>query len=191
MARTGRRPGDPDTRGEVLAAARRTFADRGYHAATIRTIAAEAGVDPALVHHYFGRKDELFAAAVELPIGPEALATRVFAGGLDGAGTRLAEVFFEVWERQATRQALLTMLRGAFGTVAGAAVLREFFGQVLVQRGAAHMHGDDAALRMSLAAAHLIGIAVLRYVVGFPELRDAEPAALVALVGPRIQGYFD
>ncbi len=191
MARSGRRPGDNDTRGEVLAAARATFAEHGYHGATIRAIAGRADVDPALVHHYFGTKDDLFAAAVRLPMRPAAFAEHIIGPGLDGAGERMAAAFFGVWEDPTTRDGLLTMLRGAFATEQGAAVLRDFFGAVLVRRLAGHLEGDAAELRMTLAAAHLVGIAVLRYVVGFPDLVAASVDDLVALVGPRLQGYLD
>ncbi|MBY5161872.1 TetR family transcriptional regulator [Salsipaludibacter albus] len=189
MARAGRRPGDNDTRGEVLAAARATFAERGYHGATIRAIAATADVDPALVHHYFGTKEDLFAAAVRLPMPPAAFAERIIGPGVDGAGERLAAAFFEVWEDPTTRDGLLTMLRGAFATDRGAAVLRDFFGTVMVRRLAGELDGEGAELRMTLAASHLIGIAVLRYVVRFPDLEAASVDDLVALVGPRLQAY--
>ena len=68
--RRGRRPGAPDTRAAILAAARSRFAEHGYAGTTIRAVATDAGVDAALVHHYFGTKDELFLAALELPVDP-------------------------------------------------------------------------------------------------------------------------
>ncbi len=191
MARTGRRPGDNDTRGEVLAAARAAFGEQGYRGATIRAIAARADVDPALVHHYFGTKEDLFAAAVRLPMRPTEFAERVIGPGIEGAGERLAASFFLVWEDDASRDALLTMLRGAFETDRGGAVLRQFFGSVLVGRLSLHLDGDDAAMRVSLAASHLIGLAVLRYVVGFRELVDASVDELVAMVGPALQAYLE
>ena len=69
MNRTGRRPGTPDTRDAILAVARRRFATRGYDATSLRGIAAEAKVDPALLIHYFGTKEGLFVAATGLPAG--------------------------------------------------------------------------------------------------------------------------
>lgn len=189
MARTGRRPGETDTRGEILRAARTTFGSAGYHGATIRVIAATAGVDPALVHHYFGTKEDLFAASVRLPLRPAEMAEQVMAGGVDEVGVRLATMFFTVWEDPRSRDGLLTMLRGALATDQGAAVLREFFGSVLVTRIATQVPGGDAPLRMTLVAAHLVGVAVLRYVVEFPELRAASVEELVELVAPRLQEY--
>ena len=86
MVRTGRRPGNQDTREAILSAARDAFAERGFDAASIRTIAAAAEVDPALVHHYFGTKDQLFLAAMQVPIDPNKVIPAVLAGGLDGVG---------------------------------------------------------------------------------------------------------
>lgn len=191
MSPAGRRAGAPDTRSQILEAARSLFGSNGYDRTTIRSIAAEASVDPALVHHYFGTKEDLFAASVQLPMRPADMAEQVLAGGTDEVGTRLARLFFTVWEEPGSRDALLAMLRGAFTTEQGAAVLREFFGAVLVERIARAVAGEDAALRMTLVAAHLVGVAVLRYVVRFPALADATVDEVVALVAPRLQDYVD
>ncbi len=190
MARTGRRPGDPDTRGDILAAARTTFSTEGYHGATIRSIATEAGVDPALVHHYFGTKENLFAASVQLPVQPSEIADRILADGLDVAGRRAAGLFFGVWEQQPTRDALLSLLRGAMATEQGSNVLREFFGDLMLTRVAPRVGGTDAELRMALAMSHLLGAAVMRHAIGFPALDTADVDTLVARVGDAIQPYF-
>ena len=190
MGRTGRRPGREDTKGSILAAARAEFGARGYHQATIRGIAAGAGVDPALIHHYFGSKDDLFAASIDLPLRPAEIAETILAGGLESAGRNITTLFFTVWENPATRDPLMAVLRGAFGTEQGAAVLREFFGTAMLGRVAPQIGGPDAELRASLAVSHLIGVAVLRYVVGFPALVKVPVAQLVDTLSPRIQAYF-
>ena len=191
MGRTGRRPGGVDTRGSILSAARSEFGNKGYHQATIRSIAAEAGVDPALVHHYFGTKEDLFAASIDLPLRPTELADTVFGEGMESAGRRITTVFFTVWEDPETRSPLLAMLRGAFGTEQGAEILRDFFGTAMLSRVAPRIGGDDAELRVSLALSHLIGVAVLRYVIGFPSLRDVPVDQLIDAISPRVQSYFD
>lgn len=190
MNRTGRRPGGEDTRGTILAAARAAFAAAGFHGATIRGIAAEAGVDPALVHHYFGRKEDLFGAAIELPMRPSEAADQILGDGIENAGRNLARLFFATWEQPETRDALLAMLKGAFTTAQGAETLRTFFSGVLLGRVASRIPGPDAPLRVGLAASHLIGVAVLRYVVGFEELRTPTAEELAEVIGPRIQVYF-
>jgi AcrR family transcriptional regulator len=189
MARSGRRPGNVDTRGRVLAASRAEFAAKGFHRATIRGIAAQAGVDPALVHHYFGSKEDLFAASIDLPIRPTELADAVLADGIECAGRNIATLFFSVWENPETRDPLLAMLRGAFGTEQGAAVLREFFGTAMLGRVAPVIGGVDAELRVSLAVSHLLGVAVLRYVVGFPSLEKVPVEDLIEMISPRVQSY--
>src|SRR5258706_15310717 len=98
MARTGRRPGNQDTREAILAAARRAFSERGFDGASIRAIATSAGVDPALVHHYFGSKDQLFVATMQLPIDPSQFLPKVFEGGIDGVGERLVRTFLQLWD---------------------------------------------------------------------------------------------
>ena len=190
MPRTGRRPGGEDTKGMILAAAQAEFGAKGYHQATIRGIAAGAGVDPALIHHYFGTKDDLFAASIDLPLRPADIAETILAGGLDSAGRNITTLFFTVWENPKTRDPLMAILRGAFSTEQGAAVLREFFGTAMLGRVAPQIGRPDAELRASLAVSHLIGVAVLRYVVGFPALTNIPVEQLVDTLAPRIQAYF-
>src|SRR5919106_4651682 len=98
VARTGRRAGAVDTRSDILGAARRHFTANGYDGATIRGIASDAGVDPALVHHYFGAKDELFIAALDLPINPAAVIPRLLAEGVDGLGERIVSTMLRLWD---------------------------------------------------------------------------------------------
>lgn len=189
MARTGRRPGDADTRGAILAAARSAFAAHGYHSATIRGIAGEAGVDPALVHHYFGTKEDLFGAAISLPLRPAEAAELALAGGMEAVGLNLTRLFFSIWENPASRDSLLALLRGAFTTEQAAQSLREFFQSSLMERIADQIQSSDAGLRVALVAAHLVGIAVLRYVVRFEALRRVSVDELVEAVAPRVQSY--
>lgn len=189
MARTGRRPGSDDTRGAILAVARSSFANHGFHATTIRAVAGDAGVDPALVHHYFGNKEELFAAAIDIPLRPKEVAEEILSEGIDNAGERVARLFLSVWDNPASREPLQAMLRGAFTNEQGAATLREFFESVLLERVVPAVELPDAHLRVSLAAAQLVGLAVLRYVVGFEALRHASVDDLVDLIAPRIQSY--
>lgn len=189
MARTGRRPGNVDTRGRVLAAARAEFAAKGFDRATIRSIAASAQVDPALVHHYFGSKEDLFAASIDLPIRPAEFVETVLADGVESAGLNITTFFFTVWENPGTREPLLAMLRGSFGTEQGAEVLREFFGTAMLGRIAPMIGGADAGMRVSLAVSQLLGVAVLRYVVGFPSLVKAPVEDLIEMIAPRVQSY--
>ena len=110
--RRGRRPGSPDTRATILAEARALFAANGYAGTSVRAVATSAGVDAALVHHYFGTKDDLFLAALELPVDPRRLVAPVVAGGPDGAAERFLGVFLAAWDDPDVRPALLAVARG-------------------------------------------------------------------------------
>jgi AcrR family transcriptional regulator len=190
MARRGPRSGDVDTRADILEAARHAFGQRGFHAATIRSIAAEADVDPALVMHYFDSKAGLFAESIDLPIPADAVESVVLADGIERAGHHLAVLYFGVWEDPDGRAGLLATLRNAMTHEKAAEALRDFFSEALLGPLAAHVDVPDADRRMALVASHLVGIALLRYVIGFEQLRDASVDELVALVGPRLQSYF-
>ncbi|MET9706642.1 TetR family transcriptional regulator [Streptomyces griseus] len=179
----------PDARTRILAAARTEFAERGYDKTSIRGIARAAGVDGALVHHYFGTKDEVFAAAVEVTFEPALVVHTVLGGPPEGLGERLARFFLSVWEDPATRSPLLAILRSALTHEAAAKVLREFVLRRLLERIAAELDVPDATFRAELAASHMIGIATLRYMIRAEPLASADPEEIVAMVAPALQRY--
>src|SRR3954463_6415134 len=109
----GRRKGSPDTRSAILAAARTSFARQGFAGTTIRGVASAAGVDAALVHHYFGTKDDLFLAAMELPLDPRQGPAPAMVGGPDGAGERLLRAFLSMWDDPAIAPSLIANVRSA------------------------------------------------------------------------------
>ncbi|TDC58408.1 TetR/AcrR family transcriptional regulator [Micromonospora sp. KC207] len=188
--RTGRRPGNPGTRAAILDAARAAFAERGFDAASIRSIAGAAGVDPALVHHYFGSKDQLFLAAMGAPLDPAELLPRVLSGDADGVGERLVRTFLSVWDSPAGTPAV-ALLRSAVSNAWTARLLREFLVTQVLRRVLHHLDVDPAELplRGSLVASQMIGLAVMRYVVRLEPVASAPPETLVAAVGPTIQRY--
>lgn len=188
--RTGRRPGNPDTREAILAAARAAFAERGFDAASIRAIATAAGVDPALVHHYFGTKEELFRSTMNVPIDPAELLPRVLAGGPDGVGQRLVGTFLGVWDSPAGGAAV-ALLRSAVNNEWTARMLREFLVTQVLRRVLDHLDIDPAELplRGSLVATQMLGLAMTRYVVRLEPVASADPEALAAAIGPTVQRY--
>lgn len=189
----GRRSGSPDTRSEILEAAKGVFAEVGYDRATIRAIAAAAGVDPALIHHYFGNKEQLFAASIALPLPPAEMIRAVFAEAApDQVGRRLAEMFFSVWEQPEARESLLGILRSAMGGEDRAVTaFRQFLTAALLDHIAPLIEADDARLRALLMASQLVGVAMTRYVVGLEPIASARIDEIVDLVAPRIQSYLD
>jgi len=189
MARTGRRPGVSGTREAILGAARRAFAEHGYQHATIRGVADLAGVDPALVHHYFGTKQELFVAAVQLPVNPVEQLMAVLDGDPGQAGRRMVETFLSVWDHAATQNPLLALIRSAVGDEHAAAMLREFITEEVLGQIAHRLGGADARLRATLVGSQIIGLAMARYIVKVEPLASAPPTQVVAAVGPTLQRY--
>ncbi|MFG2481157.1 MULTISPECIES: TetR/AcrR family transcriptional regulator [Streptomyces] len=179
----------PGTQERIRLAAREVFAERGYDKTSVRGIAKVAGVDPALVHHYFGSKDDLFAAAIEVSIEPALVVPAIIGGGPDGIGERLARYFLGIWENPVTRVPLLAVIRSALTHEAAAKVLRELVLRRLLARVAADLDVPDPTFRAELAASHMVGIAILRYVVQVEPLASADPEKIVALVAPTLQRY--
>jgi AcrR family transcriptional regulator len=188
--RTGRRPGSPDTREMILAAARTAFAERGFDAATVRQIATAAGVDPALVHHYFGTKEQLFLATVQVPINPQDFIPAVVAGGKDNLGENLVRTFLYVWDSPAGT-AGAALLRSGMSSEWSARLLREFLVTQILRRVIRHLDIDpaEAPLRTSLVASQIAGLAVMRYIIKLEPLASVPPEVLVKTVGPTIQQY--
>jgi AcrR family transcriptional regulator len=189
MPRTGRRPGTSGTREAILEAARGTFAQVGYDRATIRDIAGGAGVDPALVHHYFGNKERLFVAAMELPLEPERILAAVTGGDPQRTGERIASLLLLLWDNTETRNPLLALVRSAVSNEQAARMLREFVAAAIFTRVARELGMADAPLRASLVASQIIGLAIGRYVVRIEPLASTPRETLIAAVAPTIQRY--
>jgi AcrR family transcriptional regulator len=188
MPRTGRRPGAAGTRDKILAAARTHFGKVGYEGGTVRGIAAAAGVDPALVMHYFGSKEGVFRAAMDFPIDPAQFIPRLLAPGLDGLGERLTFFFLDTWDSPAG-QPLLGLIRSVVGSESAAALMREFISREVLGRLAKALEVDKPQLRASLAASSLIGLAMLRYVIRLEPLASAPSDQVAIWVGPAVQRY--
>jgi AcrR family transcriptional regulator len=187
--RSGRRPGASSARDDILTAARAAFAEHGYDRATIRDIARRAGVDPALVIHYFGSKEALFAQALELPIRPAEVIARGMAVGREQLGLFIVRTFLETWDAPETRVRLMAMLRSALTNEAAMGMMRdllvrEVFGPITTALGV-----PDAELRATLVGSQLLGLSVLRYAGRIEPLATAPVDQLVAAVGPTVQRY--
>ncbi|MFG2937859.1 TetR family transcriptional regulator [Streptomyces sp. NPDC048282] len=178
------------TRDRILVAAREEFAERGYEKTSVRAIAKAAGVDSALVHHYFGTKDQIFEAAISVAFAPALNAPAAIADGPpDGVGERLTRFIFGVWENPTTRKPLLAIVRSAVNNEAAAAVFRRLIATQLLRRIAGQLDLPDAELRAELAAAQLVGCAMLRYVIRVEPLASADLEQIVRRVAPVVQGH--
>lgn len=178
------------TRDRILAAAREEFSERGYDKTSVRGIAKSAGVDSALVHHYFGTKEQVFEAAVEVAFAP-ALKVRdaVLAAPLDDVGERMTRVIFGLWENPVTRKPLLAIVRSAVNNDAAASVFRRMVTAQLMRRIAGEIDAPDAELRAELAAAQLVGVAMMRYVIKIEPVASADVEQIIARVAPVVQGH--
>lgn len=178
------------TRDRILAVAREEFSARGYEKTSVRGIAKAAGVDPALVHHYFGTKEQVFEAAVEGALAPVLRAPQDLAEGpADDVGERLTRFMFGVWENPVTRVPLLAIVRSAVDNEAAAAVFRRLVVSQVLRRVAGRLDGPDGELRAELAAAQLVGCAMLRYVIQMEPLASADVEEIIARVAPVVQGH--
>jgi len=169
-------------------AARGLFAERGFSGTSIRAIGAAAEVDPALVHHYFGTKDDLFIAALALPVDPRVALRPVIEGGPEDAGERLLQAFLSVWDNDENRLPLLGIVRGAFDPQ-GQRLVRDGVLQMVLGPVGIGLGIDRPEHRMPLVASQLIGLVMTRYVVRMEPVASMPADLVVATYAPTIQRY--
>lgn len=157
----------------------------------MRAIAAEAGVDPSVVVHFFGSKDGLFRAAVGWPFDPEVVAAHLAEPRREGLAATLARAFLTLYEDQTTGPALLATLRSAMSHPTSAALLREFVAKQLFTHVSGRLQGADAALRLNLAASHLVGVAILRYAFRIEPIASVTVDELVGWLEPTLARYLE
>jgi AcrR family transcriptional regulator len=186
--RRGRRPGGTDTRAELLDAARVEFAQRGYEGATLRVIADRAGVDPAMVNHWFGGKEALFSEALQLPVNPAEVMTAIMPGDPERLGERIVGQFLTIWD-QTGGGPMATILRSIASHDDAARMLREFIGNVMVKRVVAAVAPDRPDLRAGLVGSQLFGMGLVRYVLKLEPLASADHATVIGAVAPNLQRY--
>lgn len=187
--RRGRRTGSSNTRDVILAAAKKSFAKDGFAATTIRKIAKDAGVDPALVMQFYGSKDVLFAASLAVSADALNAMANAFEGPVEGLGPRVTRAFLNLWEQKSgDAEALMAMQRAAMSSEAAAEQLRDFVQYRLVEVVSPKLQGrPDAVLRVGLASAMLVGVIVGRNMVRIPAIANADRENVVTLVGSSIQ----
>ncbi|GAB2986495.1 TetR/AcrR family transcriptional regulator [Saccharothrix stipae] len=187
--RRGRRSGGEDTKAALLAAAREVFVERGYEGATVRSIAARAGVDAAMVNHWFGGKEGLFAKAVlQVPLDPNELIGRLLDGPDEEIGERIVRNFLGVWDPIGGGQ-FAALMRSVTAHEQVAEVLREFFVHTLLKRLVTHLDVPDGELRATLLASQIFGMGMVRYVVRFEPFASADVETMVKAIAPNLQRY--
>jgi AcrR family transcriptional regulator len=184
----GRRPGSPDTRAAILDAARTLFASGGFSGTSVRAVAAKAGVDPALVHHYFGTKDDLFVAALALPVDPREVLASVAAQGPDGAAERLLRVFLSVWDDPELQLPLLGLARTLLDP-SGKQLLRDGFLKVVIGPIGVALGIDEPERRMPVVASQVLGLILMRYLLEVAPVASMPADEVVGIYAPTIQRY--
>lgn len=186
---SGRRIGDSGTRDAILEAARELFSALGYDGTSIRAIATAAGVDPALIRHFFGDKETLFATAMaERTTIPERI-LGAFAGDAEQLGHRVADTYLRLWEDPDIRPVLQALVRSAATSERAANMLNEVLGARIRLRGSELDFDDEQMQRVALAAAHMLGIAIARYIIKMPALAAQPHDDLLAEIAPTIHRY--
>ena len=186
--RRGRRPGAPDTRAAILAAARELFAGQGYAGTSVRAIGAAAGVDASLVHHYFGTKDDLFVAALELPLDPRVALAAAVAAGPDGAGERVLRVFLSVWDDPDLQVRLLGLARSMLDP-AGQRLLSEGFLTAVLRPVGIALGIERPDVRMPLVASQVMGLILVRYLLRVEPIASMPAEDVVTIYAPTVQRY--
>jgi AcrR family transcriptional regulator len=183
----GRRPGRSDTRDAILAAARELFAEKGYDGASIRAIARGADVNPALVHHFFGPKENVFIEAMRLPFSPAELLPVIMNAPEGRIGEALIRTFLGIWGDAERRAPMVALLRSAMTNEQAATMMRQFMSAALFGR-VAELRGISP-LKINAAAGHMIGVMFLRYVIEVEPIASASEDELIPLLAPALNLY--
>jgi AcrR family transcriptional regulator len=187
--RTGRWRTGQQNKQRVVEVAREHF-KHGYEQATVRGIAADAGVDVAMVYYFFGNKEGLFNAAVlNVPEHPLHQLAGMLDESIDEIGPRLVRRFIERWDAGDTFEPLLTVWRSAADQPLAKKLLHDTLAGPVAERVAAEFGVDDAVLRVELVASHLMGLAFARYQLRIEPIASTSVDDLVAWVGPTVQRY--
>jgi AcrR family transcriptional regulator len=184
----GRRRAGEDTRAALLDAARVEFTERGFDGATVRTIALRAGVDAAMVNHWFGGKDGLFVAAMEFPVNPAEIVPRILEGAPEQLAERILRTFLSVWDTNGGG-ALAALMRSVASHEEAARMMREFVSRVIIGRIVSAVAPDRLDLRAALCGTQIAGLAMIRYVIRLEPLASADHDTVVAAIGPNLQRY--
>ncbi|MGB3827625.1 MAG: TetR family transcriptional regulator [Ornithinimicrobium sp.] len=187
----GRRVGAPDTKTEIVSAARAEFASKGYDGTSMRAVARAAGVDPALIHHYFDGKEGLFLAALEVPFDPRPELARVLVGPREEMGAKLVELVLWLWDDPERQELLLTLMRSALTTAEGTQLIKDGVLRTIMTEVASHIPMADPATHLPLVITQTGGLILTRYIVRLEPVASMPAEELVAIYGPIVQRFLD
>ena len=177
------------TKAAILRAASKEFSHAGYEAASLRSVARRAGVDPALVHHYFKDKDDLFVQAMHIPVNPGEIIAQAATAPLEQMGEALVRALLTTWRKPAFRTAATAMMRGLISSSSATKILRPFLQKEIFSRLGSRLPEDSAEPRVALVASQIIGLIVARYIIDLEPLASMDDEQVIELVAPTIQRY--
>jgi AcrR family transcriptional regulator len=187
--RPGRPPGTSDTRERILISARELFARNGIDKTSIRAIAAEAGVDPALVHHYFGTKTQLFAAAIHIPIDPMQVIVPLRETPVEEIGYKLPSILLQLWDSE-HGSAFIAMLRSI---LAGdeVSLIRSFLQEVITVEVGSRVDNPPGSgpIRVQFVASQLVGVVMARYILELDPFKSLPVEQIAQTIAPNLQRY--
>jgi AcrR family transcriptional regulator len=193
VSAAGRRPGNADTRGDIVEAAKRVFAAKGYDGTSLRAIAREAAVDPALVHHYFDGKASLFVAAMALPFDPRTVAEQTSSTTPSvSVGTRIVVGFLTMWDKaESTGSSFASCVAAMASSTNVADAMREFVAERVWHDNPANPDETPSVTRQrrALVSSQLMGLAFTRYIQRVPPLSTATPKQIGRWAGPTLDRY--
>jgi AcrR family transcriptional regulator len=187
--RPGRPAGASDTRERILTRARELFAQNGIDKTSIRAVAAAAGVDPALVHHYYGTKEQLFAAAIHVPIDPMEILRPLRDTPVEKLGYTLLCVLLPLWDSELGKGFIATIRSLLAGSEVG--LLRSFLQEVIAVEVGARVDNPPGSglIRVQFVASQLVGVVVARYIIELDPFKSLPVEQIAETIGPNLQRY--
>ncbi|MGZ2225416.1 TetR/AcrR family transcriptional regulator [Glutamicibacter nicotianae] len=177
------------TKAAILKAASKEFSHAGYEAASLRSVARRARVDPALVHHYFKDKDDLFVQTMHIPVNPGEIIAQAATAPLEQMGEALVRALLTTWRKPAFRTAATAMIRGLISSSSATKILRPFLQKEIFSRLGSRLPEESAEPRVALVASQIIGLIVARYIIDLEPLASMDDEQVIELVAPAIQRY--
>jgi AcrR family transcriptional regulator len=187
--RPGRPPGGSDARERILDQARALFARNGIHETSVRAVAAAAGVDSALVHHYFGTKEQLFAAAVHIPIDPNEVLSRLREVPVEELGHTLPSVLLPMWDSEIGAGMTATLRSMLAGSQVN--LFRAFLQEVIAEEVGTRVDNPPGSgvIRIQFVASQLVGVAMARYVIELEPFASLPIQQIADTIAPNLQRY--
>jgi len=187
--RPGRPTGASDTRERILTSARELFAQNGIDKTSIRAVAAAAGVDPALVHHYYGTKQQLFAAAIHIPIDPMAVIGPIRETPVEEIGYTLPKLLLPLWDSELGSGFIATIRSILAGNEVS--LLRSFLQEIIAVEVGTRVDNPPGTglIRVQFVASQLVGVVMARYILELDPFKSLPVEQIAETIGPNLQRY--